>query len=367
MGRNTNPLPTAGPAVTSLKEWLRGIRGNIPLSELAQASHYSKATLSEASGGTKVPRRNVVLAYAKVCAANEHDAEMLWAAARLEDLGLTSGPDSPGSRMRAELISTPAELATALKGIMILAGIDGIKEMVAASARDSETRLSRVTISRTLTGATPPTSTVLKKFLTTCEVVGFRQDPWFDALDRINYDLEWSDVDEFSGGADEDDTSSVVLPVARPADGASGSHVSEAILVDLQSIRRGRGLMAPQLSRYSIWLRQACKITDRTSTQMVRDEMDRVFREALDRSVPDDLNAIAVAVLNLPGGPRGTSGGWRNDLVLGQRIKWCADRAHRDQRTIRRRADEALRAMAEYLADAVVARLRTPANSEPGR
>jgi helix-turn-helix protein len=74
MGRPDRPLdPDAGPLAAfaaGLRE-LRSQAGNPTYRSLAEQTHYSPTTLSDAAGGRKLPTLPVTLAYARVCGGDE--------------------------------------------------------------------------------------------------------------------------------------------------------------------------------------------------------------------------------------------------------------------------------------------------------
>ncbi|QWF76687.1 helix-turn-helix domain-containing protein [Amycolatopsis sp. CA-230715] len=84
MGRRERPLDEDGGAVTRFAAELRRLRvdaGTPTFRELARRAHYAAGTLSEATGGKKLPTLAVTTAFVRACGGDERAWEARWRAA----------------------------------------------------------------------------------------------------------------------------------------------------------------------------------------------------------------------------------------------------------------------------------------------
>jgi hypothetical protein len=103
---------------------------------------------------------------------------------------------------------------------------------------------------------------------------------------------------------------------------------------ELGRLRRGRGVMAGDLpDRLGPTLRDLARIEPGGNAQDVRERLIG-FLEGLAAGLPDDLRVAFAATLALHEDVR--------FRFLDERMRWLADWLHRDIRTARRRADEAI-------------------------
>lgn len=110
------------------------------------------------------------------------------------------------------------------------------------------------------------------------------------------------------------------------------------LLDELKVLRKGKALAAPTLTRrVGPALRALCRVGDDDVTT-VRHKVTEALA-ALSGQLPSDLAAAVSAALGLDGDAR--------HALLRDRVRWLADREHRDERTIRRRMDEGLRLLAD--------------------
>jgi len=114
----------------------------------------------------------------------------------------------------------------------------------------------------------------------------------------------------------------------------------QAMLVDeLKLLRKGRGALRPDLAtKLGPELRRACGITDEDSPAYVRHKVVTTLT-GLAAALPDDLRLVMVGELGLH--PEAT-----HPTLNGRRAWVCAQLA-RDQRTVRRRAEQAYLYLAE--------------------
>ena len=115
------------------------------------------------------------------------------------------------------------------------------------------------------------------------------------------------------------------------------------VVAELRELRRGRGLLSDDIdTRVGPRLRAVCGIADSDPPALVRRKLILHLTERSSR-LPRDLRLAVEAALAL----HQTA----NHRFLHERLKWLADHYDRDQRTARRRIDEAFRILAEALGD----------------
>ncbi|MBD9735682.1 helix-turn-helix domain-containing protein, partial [Streptomyces sp. H28] len=125
-GRREQPLdPQAGP----LERFALGLRAlreraGLTYAEMAEASHFSPSTLSQAAAGRRLPTRDVLRAYVRACGADPRGWEERWERVRREVPGPAEprGPagDVPQSLGDAEATSFVGREAEMAAGRMLL-------------------------------------------------------------------------------------------------------------------------------------------------------------------------------------------------------------------------------------------------------
>lgn len=130
----------------------------------------------------------------------------------------------------------------------------------------------------------------------------------------------------------------------------------EALVAELKTARRGRGLYHPDIAaRIGPGLRLACGIGETDSTAAIRSKAISRLRDAAG-TLPGELSVAALAALGIHPEVR--------DLPqLQDRVDWLAERLRRDVRTARRRVDEACALLAE---SAAAGRTAVRAGRPPG-
>jgi hypothetical protein len=112
-----------------------------------------------------------------------------------------------------------------------------------------------------------------------------------------------------------------------------------ALIKELKTLRKGRGLFVRQISeRVGPALREVCNVLDTDGPAEIRRAVtDRL--ESLAGNLPEDLRIAILAAFALHPEAR---------LPFYQeRVRWTAQRLNRDDRTARRRIDEAIERLAE--------------------
>jgi hypothetical protein len=112
-----------------------------------------------------------------------------------------------------------------------------------------------------------------------------------------------------------------------------------ALIKELKTLRKGRGLFVRQISeRVGPALREVCNVLDSDGPGEIRRAVsDRL--ESLAGNLPEDLRIAILAAFALHPDAR---------LPFYQeRVRWTAQRLNRDDRTARRRIDEAIERLAE--------------------
>ena len=118
--------------------------------------------------------------------------------------------------------------------------------------------------------------------------------------------------------------------------------LSAKLIAELKTLRKGRGVFVAQIGdRVGPALRALSGVADDANTAELRRRLgDRL--ERLASALPDDLRVAALVALGLHPDAR---------LPFYQeRIRWLAEYLQRDERTARRRADEAIEQLAEIAA-----------------
>jgi hypothetical protein len=114
---------------------------------------------------------------------------------------------------------------------------------------------------------------------------------------------------------------------------------SDLLAAELKTLRKGRGVSVAQIGdRVGPALRTLCGVPDGANVAEVRQKLgDRL--EKLAGELPDDLRVAALVALGLHREAQRP--------FYQERVRWLAEYLQRDERTARRRADEALERLAE--------------------
>jgi hypothetical protein len=115
-----------------------------------------------------------------------------------------------------------------------------------------------------------------------------------------------------------------------------------ALIKELKTLRKGRGLFVRQIGeRVGPALREACNVLETDGPTEIRRKVSERL-EALAADLPEDLEIAILAAFALHADAR---------LPFYQeRVRWTAQRLNRDDRTARRRIDEAIDRLAELAA-----------------
>jgi hypothetical protein len=161
-GRRKAALPAdAGPAVKALKEWLRGYVGDTSLEAVAAAASYSVSTVSNALGGTELPRLVLVQSIAAGVGAPLNAAHRIWWEAALEEFAKDNParPDDPladfARQLRRVMLRSDLGKTTVLRHMARLCAATG--SVIAP--------MSRATLCRLLDGDTLPRPEKMSVFL----------------------------------------------------------------------------------------------------------------------------------------------------------------------------------------------------------
>ncbi|MFF1608222.1 hypothetical protein ACFVYA_10615 [Amycolatopsis sp. NPDC058278] len=153
----------------ALKEWLRRFVGETPLEEVAAAASYSVSTVSNALGGTELPRLRLVQSIAAGVGAPLPAAHRIWWEAASEEF-TKNNPAQPDDPV--------ADFALQLRRAMLrsdLGKTEVLRRMVRLSDAESLTMkpMSRATLCRLLDGDTLPNPEQMNLFL---RVIGIRDE-----------------------------------------------------------------------------------------------------------------------------------------------------------------------------------------------
>jgi hypothetical protein len=116
------------------------------------------------------------------------------------------------------------------------------------------------------------------------------------------------------------------------------------LVSELRTLRKGRGLFVGQISeRVGPALREACEVSDHDGPAEIRRKVSEHITDWAE-DLPDDLRVALMAAFGIDPDAR---------LPFYQdRVRWAADKIRRDDRTARRRIDEAIDRIAEVAASA---------------
>jgi hypothetical protein len=113
----------------------------------------------------------------------------------------------------------------------------------------------------------------------------------------------------------------------------------ERVIDEMARLRRGRGLDADDvLDRVGGSLRLLCVIDDDDDPTVLREKVGDLFAQWAE-ALPDDLRIIFLAAFGLVAEARKT--------FFQDRLRWAGEQVNRDERTVRRRLDEASRIVAD--------------------
>lgn len=117
---------------------------------------------------------------------------------------------------------------------------------------------------------------------------------------------------------------------------------AEALREELKTLRKGRGVHTPRIDeQIGPQLRAVCEIDPTDGPGVIRDKLISRLG-ALAKSLPDDYALAVTAALGIHPDAQ--------DPFLNLRIEWVARRIQRDDRTARRRVDDAINRLAEAAA-----------------
>jgi hypothetical protein len=116
------------------------------------------------------------------------------------------------------------------------------------------------------------------------------------------------------------------------------------LVSEMRTLRKGRGLFVGQISdRVGPALREVCGVVEGDGPAEIRRKVAERL-EALASGLPEDLRIALMAAFGIDRDAR---------LPFYQdRVRWAADKIHRDDRTARRRIDEGIDRIAELAASA---------------
>ncbi|HEV3358911.1 MAG TPA: hypothetical protein VG247_19090 [Pseudonocardiaceae bacterium] len=121
-----------------------------------------------------------------------------------------------------------------------------------------------------------------------------------------------------------------------------GSAVVNQLVSELKVLRRSRGVDAKEINeRIGDALRMTCGIAEQDGAADIRRKLRRRLSQ-LAGQLPWDLKVLAQAAFALV--PEA------HQAFYGERLDWAATHINRQERTLRRRADEAMRQLAELAA-----------------
>ncbi len=121
-----------------------------------------------------------------------------------------------------------------------------------------------------------------------------------------------------------------------------GTAVVNQLVSELKVLRRSRGVNAKEINeRIGDALRMTCGIADQDGAADIRRKLRRRLSQ-LAGQLPWDLKVLAQAAFGLV--PEA------HHAFYGERLDWAATHINRQERTLRRRADEAVRQLAELAA-----------------
>lgn len=126
-----------------------------------------------------------------------------------------------------------------------------------------------------------------------------------------------------------------------------------ALVQELKTLRKGRGLAGRVEDRVGPHLRSACSVLAEDGMVAIREKVsDRLTGLAAD--LPEDLRVVALAAFAICAEAR--------QPLYQDRVRWAAHRLDRDPRTVRRRVDEAIDLLAELASSASSAPAVSPSD-----
>ncbi|MFJ1704276.1 helix-turn-helix domain-containing protein [Kitasatospora sp. NPDC088346] len=197
MGRSKDSVAESAPHY-ELAQWLRSLRRTAGLTyrqmaELIGRHGCSAVTLSRADGGTQLPRRTVVEAYAAACGASRREARLRWERAAVRTGGgrdrprpPTPGPAPRGRRL--EFVYEPAHLLEAMHRLRLTAGRPSLRELQDRARSRGLGPLPRSTLADVLAGVRMPSEALLVSYVRACgqpdHAVGAWRAAWLRAIGR---------------------------------------------------------------------------------------------------------------------------------------------------------------------------------------
>ncbi|HEX4726128.1 MAG TPA: hypothetical protein VH333_26705 [Pseudonocardiaceae bacterium] len=113
----------------------------------------------------------------------------------------------------------------------------------------------------------------------------------------------------------------------------------ERVIDEMAKLRRGRGLDADDAAdKVGPALRLLCRVDDDDDPTVVRDKIGELFTRTAD-VLPEDLRITFLAAFGLITEAR--------HVFFQDRLRWAGDRFEREERTVRRRLDDACKLVAE--------------------
>ncbi|MFF1519731.1 helix-turn-helix domain-containing protein [Streptomyces sp. NPDC058305] len=186
MGRRENPIGECGKSLRTLVTWLRSGREATGLSytQLAEHCEFSADTLARAASGRGVPRRPVVMAFARVCGLDELEAERLWKQARRDEAQIRDALAGRQSSMDISVVKNFAHLHSALLELYRNEGKPALREL--NDRVGGQGRLPPSTTSRVLKGTSKPSRPFVLAFAQACGVRESVLPEWQHAWERAH-------------------------------------------------------------------------------------------------------------------------------------------------------------------------------------
>ncbi|WP_406377103.1 helix-turn-helix domain-containing protein [Streptomyces sp. NBC_00197] len=186
MGRRENPIGECGKSLRTLVTWLRAGREGTSLSytQLAERCEFSADTLARAASGRGVPRRPVVMAFARGCSLDEREAERLWKQARRDEVQVRDALAGRQSSMDISVVKNFAHLHSALLELYRNEGKPALREL--NDRVGGQGRLPPSTTSRVLKGTSKPSRQFVLAFAQACGVRESVLPEWQHAWERAH-------------------------------------------------------------------------------------------------------------------------------------------------------------------------------------
>ncbi|MFC4508007.1 MULTISPECIES: helix-turn-helix domain-containing protein [Streptomyces] len=193
------PVPQSAPHY-ELAQWLRSLRRRSGLtyrqmSQLIEEERgvppgCSAVTLLRADRGNRLPRRQVVEAYAQVCGATRSEARLHWErAAQQVDPPPGGGQTLPASHLgrRLAFVYQPAHLLQAMHRVRLDAGQPSLRELQKRARELGAGPLPRSSVADVLAGLRMPSEDLLITYVRACgqqeNLLVLWRHAWARALD----------------------------------------------------------------------------------------------------------------------------------------------------------------------------------------